>query len=78
VQSAISGLAYHVQHEKDGTTTAMFAKSGNTIVAVYGGLQIENSALSVLISEFVKQFDPEKFAQAAAQYCNKNVLSTHL
>jgi hypothetical protein len=42
VQSAISALASRVSGAGDGSTTALFAKSGDVVVGVYGGLQISN------------------------------------
>jgi hypothetical protein len=40
VQPAISTLASQIGGARDGTTTALFAKSGNVVIGVYGGLQI--------------------------------------
>jgi hypothetical protein len=40
VQSAISALASRIGGTDDGTTTALFAKSGDVVIGVYGGLQI--------------------------------------
>jgi hypothetical protein len=40
VQSAISALASQLGGAEDGTTTALFAKAGDVVIGVYGGLQI--------------------------------------
>lgn len=40
LQSAISALASRIGSASDGTTTALFAKSGDVVIGVYGGLQI--------------------------------------
>lgn len=78
VQAAVTGLANHVHNQNDGTSVALFAKSGNAIVGVYGGLQIEKTSLSALVRDASKHFNPRGVSQVAAQYCKEDSLNTQI
>lgn len=78
VQSAILALANYLQSTEDGSTSAFFAKSGDTIVGVYGGSQIKKSSLSTLVRDLPKQFDARDVKQVAAQYCKEDALNTQM
>ena len=78
VQSAFAVLAKHLGGLQDGTTTAIFAKSGDTIVGVYGGSQIQKSSLSTLVRDLPEHLDPYNIQQAAAQYCTMDALNTQI
>jgi hypothetical protein len=56
----------------------LFAKSGNTIVGIYGGFQIEKKSLSDLLRDFPKHFNAEGVSQVAAQYCKDDSLNTQI
>jgi chitinase len=78
VQSAILALANYLQNTKDGSTAAFFAKSGDTIIGVYGGSQIKKSSLSALVRDLPKQFNARDVKQVAAQYCKEDALNTQI
>jgi chitinase len=78
IQETIIALADFLQEEKDSSTTALFAKSGNTIVGVYGGLQIKKKSLSALVRELPKHLPAEGVSQVAAQSCKGDSINTQI
>jgi hypothetical protein len=78
IQPAVVALANYLRNEKSGTTTALFAKAGDIIVGIYGGLQIEKQSLSTLVQDFTKHIDTRNVGQAAAQYCKDDSLNTEI
>jgi hypothetical protein len=57
VQSAVSALAAQIGGASDGTTTALFAKSGGVVVGVYGGLQISKQHVYLPMVQYLANND---------------------
>lgn len=78
ISEAVSALSAYVQNQEDGTTVALFAKYGNSIVGIYGGLQLEKKSLSALIRNTLDRFQPQNAKQAAVEYCKDDSLSSQM
>jgi chitinase len=78
VSAVALALADHIRTEKIKGPTILFAKTGNAILGVYAGRQIEKKSVSEIILDFAKRAANNNVRQAAAQICDSNRLSTQI
>lgn len=78
ILAAAAALADHLQAEANGEPSYLFAKSGNAILGVYAGSQIDMKSVGPIVQEFAKRIPGKSFDQAAAQLCHNGSLSTQI
>jgi len=78
IVAAASALADHLQAEANGKPSYLFAKSGNAILGVHAGSQIDMKTVGSFIQEFAKRVSSANFDQAAGQLCGNGSLSTQI
>jgi len=76
--AATSALANAVKVQKNGTPTILLVKSGDVIVGVYAGSEIENTGLASIIQQFAAREASHQAAQTAAQLCDETSLGTQI
>lgn len=78
VSAAAVALANHVRADENGGPTILFAMSESVIVGVFAGRQTEKQSLGNIVNEFAKKVAGGSLKQAAAQVCDKDLLSTQI
>jgi chitinase len=78
ITAATSALARAVKSQKNGSPTILFAKSGQAIVGVYAGSQIENQGLGRIIQQFAEREAGHQVDQTAAQLCGPDSIGSQI
>ncbi|KFY45423.1 hypothetical protein V495_02990 [Pseudogymnoascus sp. VKM F-4514 (FW-929)] len=78
ITAAALALADAVKSEEDGGQTILFAKSGQVIMGVYAGSQIQNKGLAKIIQQFAQREAGHKINKMAAQLCSGDALGSQI
>jgi chitinase len=78
ISASTAALADALKSTKNGATTTLFAKTGNAIIGVYIGSQIDSASASSVIREFAIRVGSSKAPQIAAQLCGPDLLGTQI
>lgn len=78
ITAATSALVNAVKSPKTGSPTILFAKSGQVIVGVYAGSQIENKRLGGIIQQFAEREAGHQVDRTAAQLCGADSLGSQI
>ncbi|KAI1365630.1 hypothetical protein F5Y08DRAFT_352585 [Xylaria arbuscula] len=78
VDAAGLALAGAVEIQEDGNSTVLLAKSGQVVIGIYAGSQIENKGLGSIIREFTKRSGDSAFSKSAAQLCHSDLLGLEI
>jgi chitinase len=78
ISAATAALANMLKSAKNGATTTLFAKSGNAIVGLYAGSQIDSGSVGAVIREFAIRAGSPELSSVAAQLCQQDFLGTQI
>jgi chitinase len=78
ISAATAALADMLESAKNGAATTLFAKSGNAIVGLYAGSQIDLGSVGAVIREFAIRAGSSKSSSVAAQLCQQGFLGTQI
>jgi chitinase len=78
ITAASSALASAVKSQKNGSPNILFAMSGDVIVGVYAGAQIDNDGLASIIQQFAEREAGRQVDQTSGQVCASNSTSPEI